>query len=44
MQRMKDFEEIEKNEKYSLKNIRIVYNPLCWLHLHIILCGHISDI
>ena len=32
MQKTKDYEEIEKIEKYSQKNIRIVYCSLC-MHL-----------
>ena len=40
--------EIEKIEKYSQKNVRIVYNALCvcvgGLYLRITVCGHISDV
>ena len=32
---MKDIWEIEKIEKYSQKNVRIVYNSLC---VHVCVC------
>ena len=48
--RKKDRGEMEKIEKYSQKNIRIVYNSFCEcmcvclyrLYLHNIECGHIN--
>ena len=49
IERKKDMEEIGKIiEKYTQKNVRIVYNFLCayvsCLYLPIIVCRHIIDI